>query len=392
MIFYKSIFKVSYRMSKATLQSNYSLNENIQENTNIASEDLLKQEVVIQNKKILSNLVESLKNYDSKYWSIYYSEDFGSIHFQIGEYNIAEIGNGYVSLIVDGIFFDMKDFKYLLKTLKKEQKNLFDNNFGEEFLNLFIYSNITKDEEDLISSAQNIALSKVFADTYQEPDNKDVESLLDYFEIKKEYDKNIVFENKIDEKFLKLLSGETATLEYKQNMFDEANKGTKILGHAMFDETIRAIAGFANSITGGSLLVGVHDVQIDSKTNLHSVTRDFYKIVEKQFGSEDKFLLRFGDTLKKVFELPLLATISINFLEIEQSDGVKKFLHILVPAFTQPTFIKLTNINHQLNPEGTGSEIFYVRVGYNSTEKLSFKETIEYLVYRFPNYIQTLTS
>ena len=61
-------------------------------------------------KKILSNLVESLKNYDSNYWSIYYSEDFGSIHFQIGEYNIAEIGNGYVSLIVDGIFFDMKDF------------------------------------------------------------------------------------------------------------------------------------------------------------------------------------------------------------------------------------------------------------------------------------------
>ena len=265
MIFYKSIFKVSYRMSKATLQSNYSLNENIQENTNIASEDLLKQEVVIQNKKILSNLVESLKNYDSNYWSIYYSEDFGSIHFQIGEYNIAEIGNGYVSIIVDGIFFDMKDFKYLLKTLKTEQKNLFDNNFGEEFLNLYIYSNITKDEEDLISSAQNIALSKVFGDTYQEPDNKDVESLLDYFEIKKEYDKNIVFENKIDEKFLKLLSGETATLEYKQNMFDEANKGTKILGHAMFDETIRAIAGFANSITGGSLLVGVHDVQIDSK-------------------------------------------------------------------------------------------------------------------------------
>ena len=118
MIFYKSIFKVSYRMSKATLQSNYSLNENIQENTNIASEDLLKQEVVIQNKKILSNLVESLKNYDSNYWSIYYSEDFGSIHFQIGEYNIAEIGNGYVSFIVDGLFFDMKDFKYLLKTLK----------------------------------------------------------------------------------------------------------------------------------------------------------------------------------------------------------------------------------------------------------------------------------
>ena len=90
--------------------------------------------------------------------------------------------------------------------------------------------------------------------------------------------------------------------------------------------------------------------------------------------------------------MPLLATVTINFLEIEQSDGIKKFLHIFVPAFTQPTFIKFTNTNHQLNPDGTGAEIFFVRVGYNSTEKLSFKETIEYLVYRFPNYIQSLTS
>ncbi len=378
-------------MSK-TLKSNFFLKDSIQNNKIIISDELLEQEVVIQNKKVLSKLVDSLKNYDSNYWSIYYSEDYKEIRFQIGEYRIAEIGNGYISIIVDGIFFDMQDFKYLLKTLKSEQKNIFDNNFGEEILNLYIYSNITNDEEDLISSAQNIVLSKVFGDTYQEPEIKDDESLLDYFEIVKEYDRNIIFENKIDEKFLKLLSGETSTLEYKQNMFDEANKGTKILGHTMFDETIRAIAGFANSSTGGSLLVGVHDVQIDSKTNLHSVTSDFYKIVKKQFGSEDKFLLRFGDTLKKVFEMPLLATISINFLEIEQSDGIKKFLHVFVPAFTRPTFIKLTNTNHQFNPEGTGSEIFYVRVGYNSTEKLSFKETIEFLVYRFPNYIQTLTS
>ena len=141
-------------------------------------------------------------------------------------------------------------------------------------------------------------------------------------------------------------------------MFDEPNKGQKISGHIMFDQVIKSIAGFANSTTGGSLLVGVHDVQVDSKTNLHSVTNDFYKIVEKQFGSEDKFLLRFGDTLKKVFKMPLLATVTINFLEIEQSDGIQKFLHIFVPAFTQPTFIKFTNTNHQLNPDGTGAEIF----------------------------------
>ncbi|RPG61278.1 MAG: hypothetical protein CBD98_003915 [Flavobacteriaceae bacterium TMED238] len=379
-------------MTKTTLHSDFFLKEVTQELKEVISDELLNQEVVIQNKNLVNNMIETLKNYDSNYWSIYYADDFKTIVFQIGEYIVSKIGSGYLSIVVDGIFFDTKDLRYLLQTLKKEQKNIFEDHFNEEFLNLHIYTNISNEEEDLISSAQNIVLSKVFGDTYQEPEHKDDESLLKYFKVEKTQDTNISPKKIIDEKFLKLLSGETSTLEYKETMFDEPNRGTKILGHIMFDEVIRAIAGFANSITGGSLLVGVHDLQIDSKTNLHIVTNDFYKIVEKQFGSEDKFLLRFGDTLKKVFQMPLLATITINFLEIEQSDGIKKFLHIFVPAFTQPTFIKFTNTNHQLNPDGTGSEIFFVRVGYNSTEKLSFKETIEYLVYRFPNYIQSLTS
>ena len=379
-------------MIKTTLHSDFFSREITEELKEVFSEELLNQQVVIQNKNLINSMIKSLKNYDSNYWSIYYADDFKTIVFQIGEYIVSEIGNGYFSIVVDGIFFDTKDFKYLLQTLNDRQKNIFGDDFNEEFLNLYIYANISNEEADLISSAQNIVFSKVFGDTYQGPEHKDDQSLLEYFKIEKTQDTYTSSETIVDEKFLKLLSGETSTLEYKENMFDEPNKGQKISGHIMFDQVIKSIAGFANSTTGGSLLVGVHDVQVDSKTNLHSVTNDFYKIVEKQFGSEDKFLLRFGDTLKKVFKMPLLATVTINFLEIEQSDGIKKFLHIFVPAFTQPTFIKFTNTNHQLNPDGTGAEIFFVRVGYNSTEKLSFKETIEYLVYRFPNYIQSLTS
>jgi hypothetical protein len=63
-------------------------------------------------------------------------------------------------------------------------------------------------------------------------------------------------------------------------------------------------------------------------------------------------------------------------------------LHIFIPAYTQPTFVKFQS---DLNPLGNQSELFFVR-SINSTENLSIKEIIEYLVFRFPNYIQSITS
>ena len=124
-------------------------------------------------------------------------------------------------------------------------------------------------------------------------------------------------------------------------MFDEPNKGQKISGHIMFDQVIKSIAGFANSTTGGSLLVGVHDVQVDSKTNLHSVTNDFYKIVEKQFGSEDKFLLRFGDTLKKVFKMLYWQQLQLIFLKLNKVMVFKKILTYFCTSIYSANFYKI---------------------------------------------------
>ena len=200
-------------MTKTTLHSDFFSREINEELKEVFSEELLNQQVVIQNKNLINSMIKSLKNYDSNYWSIYYADDFKSIVFQIGEYIVSEIGNGYFSIVVDGIFFDTKDFKYLLQTLNNRQKNIFSDDFNEEFLNLYIYANISNEEADLISSAQNIVLSKVFGATYQGPEHKDDQSLLEYFKIEKTQDTYTSSETIIDEKFLKLLSGETSTLE-----------------------------------------------------------------------------------------------------------------------------------------------------------------------------------
>ena len=74
-------------MTKTTLHSDFFLKEVTQELKEVISDELLNQEVVIQNKNLVNNMIETLKNYDSNYWSIYYADDFKTIVFQIGEYN-----------------------------------------------------------------------------------------------------------------------------------------------------------------------------------------------------------------------------------------------------------------------------------------------------------------
>ena len=348
---------------------------------------ILEQDVVQKNIDIFKKFFESLENYDSQYWSIYYSDNNKLINIDIGEYKIVEIGPGYFSMIVDITLFNTNDYKFLLNNLSDEQKSIFENDFSDDFVNLYITSEISNKEFEILTAAQNIALSKVFGDTYNTPKNHDNEELLNYFSISKStnQDEKIDF---VDDKFIKLLSGESSTTEYKETMFDEPNQGSKISGHIMFDEVIRCIAGMANSTTGGSLLVGVHDIELDELTGLHSIKDEFYKIVNKQFKSEDDFLLKLSGAFKKVFDLPFIVTLSIDFLEIEQKSEKKKFLHIFIPAYTQPIFVKFQS---ELNPLGTKSELFFVR-SINSTENLSIKETIEYLTFRFPNFIQSITS
>tara|TARA_Y100001958_G_scaffold144349_1_gene122124 strand:+ start:680 stop:1813 length:1134 start_codon:yes stop_codon:yes gene_type:complete len=357
------------------------------ENLQHDSFNILQQEVVQKNIDIFKKLFESLENYDSQYWSIYYSDNKKLINIDIGEYKIVEIGTGYFAMIVDITLFNTNDYKFLLNNLSDEQKSIFENDFSDDFVNLYITSEISNKEFEILTAAQNIALSKVFGDTYNTPKIQDNEELLNYFSISKStnQDEKIDF---VDDKFIKLLSGESSTTEYKETMFDEPNQGSKISGHIMFDEVIRCIAGMANSTTGGSLLVGAHDIELDELTGLHTIKDEFYKIVNKQFKSEDDFLLKLSDALKKVFDLSFIVTLSIDFLEIEQKYGKKKFLHIFIPAYTQPVFVKFQS---ELNPLGTKSELFFVR-SINSTENLSIKETIEYLTFRFPNFIQSITS
>ena len=179
---------------------------------------ILEQDVVQKNIDIFKKFFESLENYDSQYWSIYYSDNNKLINIDIGEYKIVEIGPGYFSMIVDITLFNTNDYKFLLNNLSDEQKSIFENDFSDDFVNLYITSEISNKEFEILTAAQNIALSKVFGDTYNTPKNHDNEELLNYFSISKliNQDEHI---NSVDEKFIKLLSGESSTTEYKETMF-----------------------------------------------------------------------------------------------------------------------------------------------------------------------------
>ena len=87
------------------------------ENLQHDSFNILQQEVVQKNIDIFKKLFESLENYDSQYWSIYYSDNKKLINIDIGEYKIVEIGTGYFAMIVDITLFNTNDYKFLLNNL-----------------------------------------------------------------------------------------------------------------------------------------------------------------------------------------------------------------------------------------------------------------------------------
>ena len=97
-----------------------------------------------------------------------------------------------------------------------------------------------------------------------------------------------------------------------------------------------------------------------------------------------------SEALKQVFNKVLLTTISMEFLEIEKDNNKVKFLHIFVPAYSQPVFIKFTCKDQEINPFGVKAEQFFVRYAHNSTEVLSFSETISFISQRFPKYLDSL--
>ena len=80
----------------------------------------------------------------------------------------------------------------------------------------------------------------------------------------------------------------------------------------------------------------------------------------------------------------------MEFLEIKQDNKRVKFLHIFVPSYSQPVFIKFTCKNQELNPFGVKTEHFFVRYAHNSTEALTFSETISFISQRFPKYLESL--
>lgn len=80
----------------------------------------------------------------------------------------------------------------------------------------------------------------------------------------------------------------------------------------------------------------------------------------------------------------------MEFLEIEQDNEKVKFLHIFVPAYSQPVFIKFTCKDPEINPFGVKAEQFFVRYAHNSTEALTFSETISFISQRFPKYLESL--
>jgi hypothetical protein len=381
-------------MSKQTLHSNYFLvKEDMQENVleNIDVDELKKHKVISSNKKFFNNLIESFDNFDNKYLTIFFN-DQGHILFQVGDYKVLEIAGNYLGIIIDSISLNTADFKHLLKTLYEEQIDVFEEEY-DGLIQIYLKTEINEVESETILTSFGIALSKIYGSSYITPNIKSNKVLLDYFGfIKSEEVENenpSIHVGKIDEKIKSLLSGEKSNIEYKRSLQDKGS-GQKLTGSIMFDMTLKTIAGFANSYTGGSLLVGIADNEFDENTNLHWIDPKFIKRINAQFGNEDNFVLKLGAALKQIFNKILLTTISMEFLEIEQDNEKVKFLHIFVPAYSQPVFIKFTCKDPEINPFGVKAEQFFVRYAHNSTEALTFSETISFISQRFPKYLESL--
>ena len=353
-------------------------------------DSLLDEKLLLENKKLINNIVELFDNFDSSYWSLFISEN-KSLVFKIGNYKVVEISSNFVSLLIDSITLNSYDYKYLLQSLEEEQKDVYKEEF-DGLLQVFISSEINEDEQQTLYSAHNIALSKIFGSTFSEPTEKSDPLLLEHFGFSLNEETNItdIHDSKeVDEKLVGLLSGEKSTIEYKSSIYD-LTSGQKMFGSIMFDMGIKTIAGFANSKTGGSLLIGVEDNQFNQDTNLHLVRPKFIKQVNNSFKGEDNFLVRLGTDLKNIFDKVFLSTLNMDFVEVEQYGEKVKFLHIFVPSYSKPVFVKFTCKNVENNPYGTSNELFFVRFAHNSTENLSFTETISFISQRFEGYLESL--
>tara|TARA_X000001036_G_scaffold340938_1_gene320241 strand:+ start:1239 stop:2387 length:1149 start_codon:yes stop_codon:yes gene_type:complete len=381
-------------MAKQTLHSDFFLTKEEKTETSfetLSAEELEDHKLILKNKIFFNNIVESFDNFDNKYLTLFFN-DQAHIAFQVGDTTVLEVARNYIRIIIDSISLGTSDYKHLLKTLDNKQIDVLEENY-DGLIQLYIKTEISDEESETILTSFSIALSKIFGSSYTVPDTESNKSLLDYFGFKptEETDQNnpVLYEDKIDEKIVSLLSGEKSNIEYKQSMIDD-NQGQKFSGSIMFDMTLKTIAGFANSYSGGSLLIGIADDQFDTNTNLHWVDPRFIRQIKAQFKNEDNFVLKLGAALKQRFDKVLLTTISMEFLEIEQDNNKVKFLHIFVPAYSQPVFIKFTCKDSQLNPFGVKTELFYVRYAHNSTETLTFSETISFISQRFPKYLESL--
>ena len=381
-------------MPKQTLQSDFFLTkEDLHETSleNVDIDELNDQQLISINKKFFNNLVESFDNFDMKYLTVFFNEE-GHIIFQVGESKVLEITTNYLGIVIDSISLENSDYKFLLKTLDDKQIDVLQENY-DGLIQIYITSAVNDFEAETILTSFGIALSKIFGSSYTAPEIKSNKDLLDYFGFKIvekiEEARTVSYDHKTDDKITSLLSGEKSNIEYKRSMYDH-NKGQKFSGSIMFDMTLKTISGFANSYAGGSLLVGIADNEFDENTGLHWVDPKFIKQVNAQFGNEDNFVLKLGAALKQIFNKVLLTTISMEFLEIKQDNKSVKFLHIFVPSYSQPVFIKFTCKNQELNPFGVKTEHFFVRYAHNSTEALTFSETISFISQRFPKYLESL--
>ena len=382
-------------MTEKTLSSSF--NKVVQNTENIEIDignldNFFEHFFLSNNKKLVNNMIELFDNFDSSYWSLYTSEK-NTLLFKIGDHKVAEISNCYISLVIDSIALNSADYKYLLQSLSEKQKDVYPDEF-DGLLEVFISSDLTEIEQQTLYSAHNIALSKIFGSTFTEPIEKSDNYLLEYFgfTIAKDSDDEETFihdEKGIDAKLLTLLSGEKANIEYKSSIYD-LSSGQKMFGSIMFDMGIKTIAGFANSRTGGFLLIGVEDNQFNQDTDLHLIRKKFIKQVHTSFKGEDNFLVRLGTDLKNIFDKVFLSTLNMEFIEVEQYGENVKFLSIFVPSYSKPIFIKFTCKDVENNPYGTSNELFFVRFAHNSTENLTFTETIGYISQRFEGYLESL--